>query len=223
MSGQPVPSILEMSLRLVLSVILGGVVGWEREVHGRPAGLRTHILVCMGAAIFTMVSVAFTGERSDPSRIASQVVTGIGFLGAGTIIRQGSVVRGLTTAASLWTVAAIGVAVGTGGALYYLAIIGTAVVFATLGVINRIEHQLIAARRPRELVVTARGPEERICPIIEAAMAGGAEVASTRSEPAEEPETRIYRLRLKFPHSADPAAVVQNVSGLEGVLAVEWD
>ncbi|NLN06375.1 MAG: MgtC/SapB family protein, partial [Firmicutes bacterium] len=102
----------ELILRLFVSVLLGGLVGLERERHNRPAGLRTHILVCLGSALIMIVSFAgFSGTfgfSGDPARIAAQVVSGIGFLGAGTILRQGGFVRGLTTAASLWVVAAVG-------------------------------------------------------------------------------------------------------------------
>lgn len=215
--------LLDMILKLILAVILGGVVGYERETHGRPAGFRTHILVCLGSTIFTIVSISFTGSGSDPSRIASQIVTGIGFLGAGTIIRQGSAVRGLTTAASLWTVAAIGVAVGSGGMLYYLAIIATAVVFVTLGLINQIEHRLIPARRMRNLLVTTSGPQEQICRIIEAVISTGAEVVGTQTESTEEPEKRVYRFRLRFSPQVSPTSVVESVSRIEGVLGFDWD
>jgi putative Mg2+ transporter-C (MgtC) family protein len=109
-------------LRLVVAILLGGAIGYEREVGGKPAGLRTHALVCLGATLFMLVSVRspdfFPGAGPvDPGRIAAQVVTGVGFLGAGTILRAGGSVRGLTTAASIWAVAAIGLAVGVG---YYI-------------------------------------------------------------------------------------------------------
>lgn len=110
---------LEMVLRLLLAAVLGGIIGFQRERSQRPAGLRTHMLICIGAALFTIVGIAgFPG--GDPGRIAAGIVTGIGFLGAGAILhRQGGIVIGLTTAASIWTVAAIGVAVGAG--LYILS------------------------------------------------------------------------------------------------------
>jgi putative Mg2+ transporter-C (MgtC) family protein len=99
-------------IKIILSIVFGAVVGIEREIRHKPAGLRTHILVCMGATITTVVSVSFT---DDPARIAAGIITGIGFLGAGTIIAAGSGnVVGLTTAASLWVVAAIGIAIGAG-------------------------------------------------------------------------------------------------------------
>ena len=109
-------------VRLAVSVVLGGLIGFEREAEGKPAGMRTHMLVCLGATLFMLISIEspdfFPGAKTvDPGRIAAQVVTGVGFLGAGTILRAGGTVRGLTTAASIWAVAAIGLAVGVG---YYV-------------------------------------------------------------------------------------------------------
>jgi putative Mg2+ transporter-C (MgtC) family protein len=107
---------LELLGRLLLAMILGGAIGWDREQARKPAGLRTNILICVGAALLSDLSIqmaAVTGS-ADPSRIAAQIVSGVGFLGAGTIIHQRGSVTGLTTAATLWVVAAIGLAVGIG-------------------------------------------------------------------------------------------------------------
>src|SRR5207253_1246753 len=123
LSAAAIPSLSweEALLRLFLAALLGSAVGLERELRDREAGLRTHLLVSLGSALFTVVSAygfhdflvrGGTEVRTDPTRIAAQIVTGIGFLGAGAIIRQGLSVRGLTTAATLWVVAAIGMAVG---------------------------------------------------------------------------------------------------------------
>src|SRR4051812_10247226 len=114
---------------------LGAVLGLEREWHEHSAGVRTHMLVCVGAALFTLVSAygfdSLSENGGDPTRIAAQIVTGVGFLGAGTIMRVGSGVRGLTTAASLWVVAAVGLAVGAGS--YAIAAAGAAVTLLALG------------------------------------------------------------------------------------------
>lgn len=122
---------LEMVLRLLLAVGLGALIGLERQHAKKPAGLRTHLLVCIGAALFTVASIYGFGEGSDPARVAAGIVAGIGFLGAGAIIstREGILV-GLTTAASIWAVAAIGLAAGAG--LYILAPVATAVVLIVL-------------------------------------------------------------------------------------------
>ena len=124
---------LELMLRVLLAFVLGGIIGYERESIQRPAGLRTHMLVAAGSAAFTVASIyAFVGEGTvrDPARLAAQIVTGIGFLGAGTIWRTPSTVRGLTTAASIWLVAAAGLLVGAG--MYLIAIFTTMCGFATL-------------------------------------------------------------------------------------------
>lgn len=127
----------ELELRLLVAAILGSIVGWERERAQRPAGLRTYMLVAFGSALFTVLSItAFTGE-TDPSRVAANIVVGIGFLGAGTIFRTGEVVRGLTTAAGLWAIAAIGMAAGAGE--YFLAIVSTVLVLAILGGVRFVE------------------------------------------------------------------------------------
>jgi putative Mg2+ transporter-C (MgtC) family protein len=127
----------EIILRLVLSVILSGLVGFERQLHRRHAGLRTHILVSLGSCLIMLTSLyvfdIYKGIANlDPARIAAGVITGIGFLGAGTIIREGEGVRGLTTAASLWVVAGIGLAVGCGfinAAIYTTLLVLVALVF----------------------------------------------------------------------------------------------
>jgi putative Mg2+ transporter-C (MgtC) family protein len=115
----------EMILRLLLAMVFGGAIGYVRELTKKAAGLRTHTLVCLGSAIFTLVSIYMAKgvPGADPSRIAASVVTGIGFIGAGTIFQTGGSVRGLTTAASIWVCAAIGLAVGAG--LYEIATIST--------------------------------------------------------------------------------------------------
>lgn len=115
----------ELAIRIVLAVVLGGLIGLEREVHDRPAGLRTHILVCVGSTLFTVVSISFTGQYIDASRIAAGIVTGIGFLAAGAIFRAEKHIQGLTTAADIWVIAAVGIAIGVG---YYLAAVLSALV-----------------------------------------------------------------------------------------------
>lgn len=120
---------LDVLGRLLIAVVLGGVIGLEREQKGKEAGLRTHILICLGAALFTIISVEMIDPEGnwppgDVSRIAANVVTGVGFIGAGVILQSRGRVRGLTTAATIWTVAALGVATGAG---QYVAAVGAAV------------------------------------------------------------------------------------------------
>jgi putative Mg2+ transporter-C (MgtC) family protein len=129
---------VELALRLAAGLVLGAIIGFERELHRQPAGFRTHSLVALGAALFTIVSAyGFTGPMVDPTRIAAQIVSGIGFIGAGTILQHRGNIRGLTTAASLWSVAAIGTAAGAG--LVAMAAIGTILILVVLAVLDRIE------------------------------------------------------------------------------------
>ena len=128
-------------LRLLAATAMGAVIGLEREYHAKEAGVRTHLLVALGSCLFMILSIygfdfmlEYDNVSFDPSRIAAQVVTGIGFIGAGTIIFQKQVVRGLTTAAGLWATAAIGLACGNG--MFWLALITTAIVLISLGLIN---------------------------------------------------------------------------------------
>ncbi len=132
---------LDLTLRLVVALLLGAAIGWERELQRMPAGFRTHALVALGSAIFTVISAhGFTGPGSDPTRIAAQIVSGIGFLGGGAILHHGGTVRGLTTAASLWAVAAVGMAAGAG--LYVMAVISAALVIVGLELFQRLERVL---------------------------------------------------------------------------------
>lgn len=126
---------MELTIRLTLALLLGGAIGIEREYRAKEAGFRTHFLVALGSALFCLVSqFGFGVDLKDSSRVAAQVVSGIGFLGAGTIIFQKNVVRGLTTAAGLWVTAAIGLACGTG--MYLAAVFTTAMVLLGLEVLN---------------------------------------------------------------------------------------
>ena len=123
---------LEMVLRLLLAAILGAVIGYQREYAKKPAGLRTHVLIALGAALFTVVSIYGFGDKGDPSRVAAGVVAGIGFLGAGVVFRamRGDIPMGLTTAASVWVTAAVGLAAGAG--LYLVSAVVAVVVILVL-------------------------------------------------------------------------------------------
>lgn len=128
----------ELIRRLLLAALLGGVLGFEREIRQKSAGLRTNILIAIGSALFTLMSYELAeASGADPSRVAAQIVTGIGFLGAGAIMRTRSGVQGLTTAATVWVNAAVGVAAG--GGEYHLAFIATAVTLIVLLVMQPIE------------------------------------------------------------------------------------
>ena len=138
---------IDLSFRLLIAAGLGAAVGAERELHNHPAGMRTHLLVCLGSAIFTVLSIYGFGPVDrpglDPSRVAAQIVSGIGFLGAGAILKEGASIRGLTTAASLWATAAIGLAAGAGQHL--LGVVGTVIVLLSLWPLSRLSDRLRSA------------------------------------------------------------------------------
>jgi putative Mg2+ transporter-C (MgtC) family protein len=150
---------------LLLAVVCGGLIGLNRELHGQAAGMRTHILVCVGATLITMTSVEIGlglssgGRLGDPGHIAAQIVSGVGFLGAGAIIREGMSVRGLTTAASIWTTAGIGITLGASPRLGELAVVATLIVLGTLIVLNWVEDAFKLKRRIRDLDVEVEEAE----------------------------------------------------------------
>jgi putative Mg2+ transporter-C (MgtC) family protein len=142
---------VDLSLRLLVAAALGLAIGFEREIHRHPAGLRTHMLVALGSGLFTVLSIrGFLGEPGtapvDPTRIAAQIVSGIGFLGAGAILKDGIVIRGLTTAASLWATAAVGMAAGAGE--YVIGGVAAAVILVSLWPINAIADRLHGTSLP---------------------------------------------------------------------------
>tara|TARA_Y100001963_G_C6699018_1_gene408475 strand:- start:364 stop:1032 length:669 start_codon:yes stop_codon:yes gene_type:complete len=150
--------ILESTVGILVAAGLGSLIGLEREVHGQPAGLRTHMILAVGAALAAILSISFSHDfsnpefQSDPARIVAQVVSGVGFLGAGAILRFGVTIKGLTTASSLWTTAIIGIACGSG--YFELAIASACLVFIILTIINKIERFFLTTYKTRSLKVT---------------------------------------------------------------------
>ncbi|MDP4098097.1 MgtC/SapB family protein [Paenibacillus sp. P96] len=145
-------------IRLLLAVLLGGLIGFERERSNHAAGLRTHILVCLGSSLIMMLSIygfaAFVREpsvRIDPARLATAVITGVGFLGAGTILFTGKSITGLTTAASIWVVAAIGL--GTGAGFYFASVASTVLVLLTLWTLNKLEQRYLRGQKPHQITL----------------------------------------------------------------------
>jgi putative Mg2+ transporter-C (MgtC) family protein len=157
----------ESLIRLGLAAALGGLIGLEREASGKPAGFRTNLLICLGAALVTDLSIDIArdvtlpgGFRSDPGRLAAQIVSGIGFLGAGTIIQARGSVLGLTTAATLWVVAAIGMAVGAGA--YVQAVVGTVLVILALTFLGRFEDYLLPYHFQERLLRVTLAPDNEL-------------------------------------------------------------
>src|SRR5947199_6749024 len=226
-SSIPSLSWAEVLGRVALAAALGAVLGLERELRDREAGLRTHLLVSVGSALFTIVSAYGFHEfltsgqsvvRADPTRIAAQIVTGIGFLGAGAIIRQGLSVRGLTTAATLWLVAAIGMAAGAG--YYSGAIIATVGALLTLGPLRIVAYKIIRRYRPDvdRLVVDIPAGGSPV-PIIEVIEQQNARVIAL--EIAQEGDRRSVAIDVELGQNGAPA-IVAAVGDLDGVLEVRW-
>ena len=217
----------EVVLRVILAGVFGGALGAEREIREREAGLRTHMLVSIGAALFTLVSAygfsdfrfsQASGITYDPTRIAAQVVTGIGFLGAGAIIRQGLSVRGLTTAASLWVVAAIGIATGAG--YYSAAVITTVVVLVSLWPLRIIAFRLFERVRPGELRLEVElRPSEAPSILLDPLEKRGIAVRSFEVEEARDRRRVVLELRAS---GVQPEQVTAELMRLEPVLGVRW-
>jgi putative Mg2+ transporter-C (MgtC) family protein len=211
----------EVLLRIFVAAALGGAIGLERELRERQAGLRTHLVVSVGSALFTLVSAyGFQNFESkvDPTRIAAQIVSGIGFLGAGAIIRQGLSVRGLTTAASLWLVAAIGMASGAG--YWDGALIATLGALLTLGPLRVVAFRILSRYRPqhdRLLVEIPAGGSP--VPIIEAIERQRGRVVSL--DIAQEGDRRSVGVDVELAAGSAPA-VVAGVAEIDGVLEARW-
>jgi putative Mg2+ transporter-C (MgtC) family protein len=192
--------VLEVRLlgKLLLAVILGGAIGLERELKGKPAGLRTNILICMGATLLTDVSMSIsvvgTSRLGDPARLAAQIVSGVGFLGAGTIMQSSGMVTGLTSAATIWVVAAIGIAVGSGN---YVGAAGAgALVTVVLAWLGRVEHRIKRFRRVMHLTVRAK-PGTPLESLVTTLHEEGIRVMESRI--FDHPRDRTFELTLSGP------------------------
>ena len=214
--------VADMVLKLLVAGVLGGIVGYEREVHEHPAGLRTHILVCMGATLITMISVSFKPPVGDPGRIAAQIVSGIGFLGAGTILRQGNIVRGLTTAASLWAVAGIGMAVGVGGVFYWVAAVATGIIFITLSTIRILEPNFGKGTAHKLYIEFPVGSEGVLGDMIHDLTEMGASVHAVKGVKTTYEGRSGYNLDIVLPRKMKAEDVVERISRETGLERFEW-
>jgi putative Mg2+ transporter-C (MgtC) family protein len=218
----------EALLRVLVAAALGGAVGLERELRDREAGFRTHMLVSIGSALFTIVSAYGFREflvsggnvvRADPTRIAAQIVTGIGFLGAGAIIRQGLSVRGLTTAATLWVVAAIGMASGAG--YYSAAVITTFVVLLSLWPLRILAHEATVRFRSRTNRLLAQLPAGASPgPLVAEIERLGGRLENV--EISHEADRRTVLIDVALPPRADAPTIIARLAELQDVLEARW-
>jgi putative Mg2+ transporter-C (MgtC) family protein len=207
-----------MGLVLLFSVLLGGLIGMERELHGHPAGLRTHILVCLGSTLITLVSV-HTGNGDG--RIAAQIVSGIGFLGAGAIIREGASVRGLTTAASVWATAGIGIALGTSPFFGQIATEAAVIVLFTLWILNFAEDWIdVRGNRWQTIQVELHDSQSSAGELISCLADFNVSIHSLQFEGGKERHTRIMVLRVILPRDFNRAGFLRDVANHPSVLSV---
>ena len=209
---------VDISTRLLVAAVFGAMIGLEREIHGHQAGVRTHMLVSLGSAIFTVLSIygfhAVAGTGSvDPSRISAQIVTGIGFLGAGAIIKFGTNVRGLTTAASLWVVAAVGLAAGTGS--YFVAAVGTALAMLSLWPVHRLVARLELSGGRVVRVRLGLKKLESFAAVSQVLLSNRVEILSVQSEKSK--GGHFMDLELRLPVGGLDHKVLSELGQLPGV------
>jgi putative Mg2+ transporter-C (MgtC) family protein len=216
----------DISIRLVIASVLGAAIGLERELHAHPAGMRTHLLVSLGSAAFTVLSIFFFESPAapngslptDPSRIAAQIVSGIGFLGAGAILKYGTSIRGLTTAASLWTAAAIGMAAGAGE--WVIAAVGTAIVIFSLWPLNRLVERM---HKPGTRALKMRlevGRLEALGDVSRLLADRRVEMAGINSQRLGKGRYEV-ELELRMPQNAKPTDLLGAITAIPDVELIE--
>nr|WP_166245300.1 MgtC/SapB family protein [Paenibacillus turpanensis] len=216
-----------IAIRVMIALLLGGLIGLEREYSQHAAGFRTHILVCVGSATIMLLSiygfsdfVAEENVRVDPARLATAVISGIGFLGAGTIMQQGTLVTGLTTAASLWVVAAIGLSVGAG--FYFAAFLTTAVVIISLWMLSKVEHRLISGGRVKKLTLRLGDRAGTVADVSAILQAANAEILRMSVGQSERSGLSVS-ITIRLRKTAELPLLLEQVRSLPGVEEVLWD
>ncbi|MBZ4655128.1 MAG: MgtC/SapB family protein [Bacillota bacterium] len=216
---------LNVTLRLIMAAVLGGLIGLERESLNKAAGFRTHTLVCVGSCLIMIISIEMytrVGQQQigDPARLAAQVVSGIGFLGAGTIMRSGLGVKGLTTAATLWVVAGIGLAVGAGS--YFPAVVSTAIVFLVLVYLSRIEAVIRTNKKQRILSLLIEDKPGQIGLVCSALGDMEVDIRNIElSEPQKDQRVKVA-LTLILPYYLKETEMIDTIRRLPGVYSVNF-
>lgn len=216
---------VDLIIKIILAVCLGGLVGYERESLRRPAGLRTHILVAVGATIVSAVNTmiisdlaGISGVSIAPARYGAAVISGIGFLGAGTIMKEGMSVKGLTTAAGLWAVACIGLVIGHG--YYGLAISTSVLVFITLEIFMRLEDRFSFSRRSLklEIVITdTPGIVGRIGHVLDNENVAMSKISMKNTE---NPYQTLLLIRVRYTKRTSPAGILDALRAVDGIISV---
>ncbi|MFC1590622.1 MgtC/SapB family protein [Candidatus Omnitrophota bacterium] len=216
----------QIIMRLLLAAALSGLIGFEREFHGRAAGFRTHILLCVGSTLIMLTSIHIfelyhMKTPCDPGRIAAGVVTGIGFLGAGTIMRFRVSVKGLTTAASLWVVSGIGLAVGAG--MYKASLLTAVLALVALFLFSKLEYLVLRKDWYRILVVEAREGGDQLYNIRKELSNHEAEIKDLEVEKSSHPGNVILKFNLKLFTSRHDEDIRTGISHIEGVKKARWE
>jgi len=214
---------LTLLARLALACVLGGIIGYEREQTHRPAGFRTHILVCVGAALAMITSEYIFGRYSgkaniDPARLGAQVISGIGFLGAGTIIREGFNVKGLTTAASLWAVACVGIAAGIG--FYEGAVAATVLIFLTLIVLKKMEVRFARKNKYKTLYIQSCNTSGQLGAISDILERNNVIIRNIEFTNHEEDRNMVIKLIIKAKDRTEKNNSIKELQCLEGIQKV---
>lgn len=208
---------------ILLAAIIGGIIGLERESVNRPAGLRTHILVCIAAALIMDVNIKMSliYNGTDPTRLGAQVISGIGFLGAGTIIREGPTVRGLTTAASLWAVACLGLVIGTGH--YANAIFAMLVILITLKTFSQFEKKFNKNRRQVHLTIRAVNHNKLISEIAVLLGQLNCNIHKLDSDVDTDLQKTIITVAFELSHGIEVSQVISKMKSIEGIVDINQD
>ncbi len=217
MTTIPIPDIL---LRIALSMVLGGVIGFERERDNQPAGLRTHMILVIGACLAMILSINIGAvSHTDPGRIAAQVISGIGFLGAGAILRFGFNVKGLTTATTLWTMAIVGLVIGAG--YYWIAIITTIIMLIVLAALNVIEKNYVRVNVIRNIVIDLQDRKSVLRDLRETVYKLTDKVMSFSVQKNIKSKRLRLELTARFKNSEKLEHLIEEISKIEGVRALK--
>lgn len=209
---------IEVIFKFILAVVLGGIIGWEREMVNKPAGLRTHIIVCLGSTLITIVSTTLTG--SDPGRIAAQIVSSLGVLGALVVLREGQqIIRGITTAVSMWFMGGVGVAIGAGK--YFPAIVSTIALYIILVFLKSLEGRLLGHGRGKILHIRATNRPGLIGDIGKTLGAYKVDIVDIKLQITEDIADIV--LQVTSPDKFDPSGMLCEMQRLEGIRSLGWD